>query len=174
MRKNKGFDERFDFVKATEGALGYLKNLYGEFNSWALAMAAYNAGENRIRKEIELQKVGNYYYLYLPAETERYVYKITVAKIILSNPERYGFRLEEKERYDPLRLERIQVELTQPLSLVEVARAVGSYYKEVKEMNPHLSEENIPPGLHFLNLPPGTSGRFREFYSVWEKGLKDK
>jgi len=174
MRKNKGFDERFDFVKATEGALGYLKNLYGEFNSWALAMAAYNAGENRIRKEIELQKVGNYYYLYLPAETERYVYKITVAKIILSNPERYGFRLEEKERYDPLRLERIQVELTQPLSLVEVARAVGSFYKEVKEMNPHLSEENIPPGLHFLNLPPGTSGRFREFYSVWEKGLKDK
>jgi hypothetical protein len=174
MRKNKGFDERFDFLKATEGALGYLKSLYGEFNSWALAMAAYNAGENRIRKEIELQKVGNYYYLYLPAETERYVYKIAAAKIILSDPERYGFRLEEKERYAPLLLERIQVELTQPLSLVEVGRAVGSYYKEIKEMNPHLSEENIPPGIHFLNLPPGTSGRFREFYSAWEKGLKDK
>jgi membrane-bound lytic murein transglycosylase D len=174
MRKNKGFDERFDFLKATEGALGYLKSLYGEFNSWTLAMAAYNAGENRIRKEIELQKVGNYYYLYLPAETERYVYKIAVAKILLSDPERYGFRLDEKERYDPLLLERIQVELTQPLSLVEVAGAVGSYYKEIKEMNPHLSEENIPPGIHFLNLPSGTSGRFREFYSTWGKGLKDK
>ena len=174
MRKNKGFDERFDFLKATEGALGYLKSLYGEFNSWALAMAAYNVGENRIRKEIELQKVGNYYYLYLPAETERYVYKIAVAKVILSDPERYGFRLEEKERYDPLLLERIQVELTQPLSLVEVARAVGSYYKEVKEMNPHLSEENIPPGIHFLNLPPGTSGPFWEFYSAWKKGLENK
>ena len=174
MRKSKGFDERFDFLKATEGALGYLKSLYGEFNSWALAMAAYNAGENRIRKEIDLQKVGNYYYLYLPAETERYVYKIAVAKIILSDPERYGFRLEEKERYDPLLLERIRVDLTQPLSLVEVARAVGSYYKEVKEMNPHLSEENIPPGIHFLNLPPGTSGRFWEFYSVREKEVKDK
>lgn len=174
MRKNKGFDERFDFSKATEGALGYLKSLYGEFNNWALAMAAYNAGENRIRKEIELQKVGNYYYLYLPAETERYVYKIAVAKVILSDPERYGFHLEEKERYDPLLLERIQVELTQPLSLVEVARAVGSYYKEVKEMNPHLSEENIPPGIHFLNLRPGTSGPFWEFYFAWKKGLEDK
>ena len=68
MRKNKGFDERFDFLKATEGALAYLKSLYGEFNSWALAMAAYNAGENRIRKEIELQKDGQ---LLLPLSSRR-------------------------------------------------------------------------------------------------------
>ncbi|HSB05090.1 MAG TPA: lytic transglycosylase domain-containing protein [Thermodesulfobacteriota bacterium] len=172
MRKNKGLDERFDFLKATEGALAYLKCLFEEFNSWALAMAAYNAGENRVRKEIELQKMANYYYLYLPAETERYVYKIAVAKIILSNPERYGFSLEEREFYHPLQLERIQIELKQPVSLVEVARAIGSYYKEMKEMNPHLSEENIPPGVHFLNLPTGTSERFWAFYAAWRKGLE--
>jgi hypothetical protein len=174
MRKGKGFDERFDFLKATEGALAYLKSLYGEFQNWALAMAAYNAGENRVRKEIELQKMANYYYLSLPAETERYVYKIAVAKLILSDPERYGFRLEEKECYDPLPSERIEVELAQPLPLVDVARAVGSYYKELREMNPHLSEENIPPGIHILNLPPGTSGKFQEFYSAWKKGLEAK
>lgn len=174
MRKNKSLDERFDFSKATEGALTYLKSLYGEFNSWALAMAAYNAGENRVRKEIELQGMANYYYLYLPSETERYVYRIAVAKIILSDPERYGLRLEEKECYDPLQLDRIQVELPQPLALVEVAKAVGSYYKEMKEMNPHLSEESVPAGIHFLNLPPGASGRFLEFYSVWKKRLELK
>ncbi len=174
MRKGRGFDERFDFLKATDGALAYLKSLYGEFQNWALAMAAYNAGENRVRKEIELQKMAQYYYLSLPTETERYVYKIAVAKIILSDPERYGFRLEEKERYDPLLFERIEVELTQPLSLVEVARAVGSYYKQIREINPHLSEENIPPGVHILNLPPGTTGRFKEFYSEWKKGLEGK
>jgi membrane-bound lytic murein transglycosylase D len=172
MRKNKGLDERFDFLKATEGALAYLKCLFEEFNSWALAMAAYNAGENRVRKEIELQKMANYYYLHLPMETERYVYKIAVAKIILSNPERHGFSLEERDFYRPLQLERIQIELKQPLSLVEVARAVGSYYKEMKEMNPHLSEENIPTGVHSLNLPPGTSERFWAFYSAWKKGLE--
>ena len=174
MRKGRGFDERFDFLKATDGALAYLKNLYGEFQNWALAMAAYNAGENRVRKEIELQKVAQYYYLSLPAETERYVYKIAAAKIILSDPERYGFRLEEKERYPALLFERIEVELTQPLSLVEVAKAVGSYYKEIREMNPHLSEENIPPGVHFLNIPPGTSARFEGFYSTWKRGLGPK
>jgi len=174
MRRNKGFDERFDFLKATEGALAYLKSLYGEFRNWPLAMAAYNAGENRIRKEVEFQKTADYYRLHLPAETERYVYKIAVAKIILSSPERYGFRLEESEFYDPLRLERIQIELNQPLPLTEAARAVGIYYKEIREMNPHLSEENVPAGVHYLNLPLGTSERFWGFYAAWKKGSEAK
>ena len=170
MRKNKGLDERFDFLKATEGALVYLKNLYGEFGNWSLAMAAYNAGENRIRKEVEFQKTADYFRLHLSAETERYVYKIAVAKIILSSPEAYGFRLEEREFYDPLRLERIQIELNQPLPLTEAAKAVGIYYKEIKEMNPHLSEDNVPAGVHYLYLPLGTSERFWTFYAAWKKG----
>ncbi len=169
MRKSKGFDERFDFLKATEGALSYLRNLRDEFGTWALAMAAYNAGENRIRREIEAQRVSDYYRLALPAETERYVYKIAVAKIILSGPERYGFRLDEREFYMPVQLERVQIEVTQPLPLVEVGRAVGVYYKEIKELNPHFSEENIPAGIHFINLPAGTSERFWTFYSAWKK-----
>jgi len=172
MRKNLTIDERFDFFKATEGALAYLKALYDEFNSWTLSMAAYNAGENRIRKEIGLQKTTNYFHLDLPLETERYVYKIAVAKIILSDPKRYGFYLEEKELYDPLQIDRVQIELTQPLPIVDVARAIGSYYKEVKELNPHFSEETIPDGIHFLNLPPGTSEMFWIFFSLWKKELE--
>ena len=174
MRRNRTIDERFDFFKATEGALVYLKNLYEEFKGWALSMAAYNAGENRIRKEIELQNTKNYFYLDLPIETERYVYKIAVAKIILSDPERFGFHLEGDELYDPLQVERVQIELTRPLPIMEVARAIGFYYKEVKEMNLHLPEETIPAGIHFLNLPPGTSGRFWTFFSTWKKGLGGK
>jgi membrane-bound lytic murein transglycosylase D len=169
MRKNRVIDERFDFFKATEGALAYLKSLYEEFKSWALSMAAYNAGENRVRREIELQKTNNYFYLDLPMETERYVYKIAVAKIILSDPERFGFHLEANDFYDPLQLDRIQIELTQPLPIVDVAKAIGYSYKEVKEMNLHLSEETIPVGIHFLNLPPGTSDLFWAFFSVWKK-----
>ncbi len=174
MRKNRSVDERFDFFKATEGALSYLKNLYEEFKSWTLAMAAYNAGENRVRKEIELQKTRNYFYLDLPTETERYVYKIAVAKIILSDPGRYGYTLEEKEFYHPLRVERVQIELTQPLPIVEVAKATGFFYKEIREMNPHLSEETIPPGTHFLNLPLGTSEKFWTFFSAWKKEIGGK
>ncbi len=174
MRRNRTIDERFDFFKATEGALTYLKSLYEGFGSWALSMAAYNAGENRVRKEIELQKTKIYFYLDLPMETERYVYKIAVAKIILSDPQRFGFHLEANEFYDPLQVERVQIELAQPLPIMDVARAIGSYYKEVKEMNLHLSEETIPAGIHFLNLPPGTSDRFWTFFSTWKKELECK
>ncbi len=173
-RRNKVLDERFDFFKATEGALTYLKTLYEEFGNWPLAMAAYNAGENRIRREIEFQKTRNYFYLDLPMETERYVYKIAVAKIILSDSGKYGFYLEDSEFYDPLKLERVQIELKQPLPLMEVARAIGRYYKEIKEMNPHLMEEAIPGGTHFLNLPQGASERFWSFFNNWKKELENK
>jgi membrane-bound lytic murein transglycosylase D len=174
MRKNRSIDERFDFFKATEGALNYLRSLHEEFKSWTLSMAAYNAGENRVRKEIDLQKTMNYFYLDLPLETERYVYKVAVAKIILSDPGKYGYTLEEKELYLPLQVERVQIELTQPLPVMEVARALGFYYKEIREMNPHLSEETIPPGTHFLNLPPGTSEKFWTFFSAWKKEAEVK
>ena len=169
MRKNRSIDERFDFFKATEGALSYLRNLYEEFRSWTLSMAAYNAGENRVRKEIDLQKTRNYFYLDLPLETERYVYKIAVAKIILSDPGRYGYFLDEKEVYDPLQVERVQIELVKPLPIMEVAKAIGFFYKDIKEMNPQLFEEAIPPGTHSLNLPPGTSEKFWAFFSAWKK-----
>jgi hypothetical protein len=55
-------------------------------------------------------------------ETERYVYKIAAAKIILSDPGKYGYTLDEKEFYHPLRMERVQIELTQPLPIMEIAR----------------------------------------------------
>jgi hypothetical protein len=169
MRGNGGIDERLDFTKATEGALAYLKSLYEEFMSWPLAMAAYNAGENRIRKEVTLQATEDYFSLDLPMETERYVYKITVAKIILSDPERYGFRLEEEQLYEPFQIERVEIELPKPLPIMDVATATGSFYKDIKEMNLHLSGDAIPAGTHFLNLPPGTSQRFWAFFSDWKK-----
>ncbi len=168
MRKNRSIDERFDFFKATEGALSYLRSLYEEFKSWTLSMAAYNAGENRVRKEIDLQKTRNYFYLDLPLETERYVYKIAVAKIILSDPKRYGYFLDEKEVYDPLQVERVQIELIRPLPIMEVAKAIGFFYKDIKEMNPQFFEEVIPPGTHSLSLPPGTSEKFWAFFSAWK------
>jgi soluble lytic murein transglycosylase-like protein len=174
MRKNRTLDERFDFYKATDAALSYLRNLYEEFRSWTLAMAAYNAGENKVRREIEFQKTRDYFYLDLSLETERYIYKIAVAKMILSDPRKYGYRLEKNELYDPLQVERIQIELVQPLPMIEVAKAMGFFYKEIKELNPHFFEEAIPPGIHFLNLPPGTSEKFWTFFSAWKKESQGK
>jgi hypothetical protein len=174
MRGGGGIDERFDFFKATEGALAYLKSLYEEFRSWPLAMAGYNAGENMIRKEIAFQRTTDYFSLELSMETERYVYKIAVAKIVLSDPARYGFYLEESDLYEPFRLERVPLELSIPLPIMDIAAAIGSSYKEIKEMNLHLSGETIPVGTHFINLPSGTTQKFSDFFAHWknENGLK--
>jgi len=174
MRKNRTIDERFDFFKATEGALAYLKALYEEFGSWALSLAAYNTGENRVRKEIELQGTRDYYFLDLPLETERYVYKIAAAKMILSHTEKCGFHLDEGEFYDPLQVDRVQIELNQPLPIIQIARAIGCFYKEVKELNPHFSEEAIPPGTQFINLPPGTAASFWTFFLAWKAETEGK
>jgi membrane-bound lytic murein transglycosylase D len=174
MPGNRDIDERFDVFKATEGALTYLKTLYEEFRNWPLAMAAYNTGETRIRREVALQKTCDYFHLDLPLETERYVYKIAVAKIILSDPKKYGFSLEEDQLYDALQLERVQIELPIPLPVIDVALAIGVYYKDIKEMNLHLTGEVIPSGVQALNLPPGSSEKFWTFFKDWKKTCPPK
>ena len=174
MRGTRDIDDRFDVFKATEGALTYLKTLYEEFRSWPLAMAAYNAGETRIRKEVALQKTSDYFHLDLPLETERYVYRIAVAKIILLDPKKYGFSLDEKDFYDVLQYDRVQVELPMPLPIIDVASAIGVYYKDIKEMNLHLTGEAIPSGVQALSLPPGSSERFWTFFKDWKKTCPPK
>ena len=46
---NKMVDSRRDPVLSTQAAAEYFKDLYKEFNSWYLSMAAYNVGEGRVQ-----------------------------------------------------------------------------------------------------------------------------
>ena len=41
---NNYVDDRRDPIKSTKAAINFLTDLYSEFNSWQLAVAAYNAG----------------------------------------------------------------------------------------------------------------------------------
>ncbi len=91
LKTDNKIDDRYDFSRSTEAALQYLKTLHRTFNNWPLALAAYNCGEGRLQKAIREQGVTNYYHLDLPDETDRYVLRIIAAKIILSDPARYGY-----------------------------------------------------------------------------------
>nr|HPQ42286.1 lytic transglycosylase domain-containing protein [bacterium] len=84
-------DERLHLEKATHAALDYLQKLKDELGSWAAALAAYNAGPDRIKREVYRQGTSSYYELILPDETERYVFNAISVKLILENPEKYGF-----------------------------------------------------------------------------------
>jgi len=70
-------DYRTDPIRSTKAAAQYLKDLYQQFGDWKLALAAYNAGENRIQRIINKTKIYNFDELarrgFLPKETANYV-----------------------------------------------------------------------------------------------------
>ena len=71
-------DERLQPAKSAAAAARYLKYLHGQFNDWPLALAAYNAGEQRVRNLLERHKARTYDQIatHLPAETQMYVPRV--------------------------------------------------------------------------------------------------
>jgi membrane-bound lytic murein transglycosylase D len=170
MESNPFVDERMDIGKSTEGAMQYLRRLYEIFQSWPLALAGYNAGEGRVLDELREQQVGSYYDLALPAETERFVYKIIAMKIILSHAERYGIFIDTKEYYQQPETDVVTVRVDgSRLHLRTVAEAAGTHYAMLKQLNPQLRQRYLPRGVHQVYVPKGGGDAFaRNFQETYE------
>jgi membrane-bound lytic murein transglycosylase D len=71
-------DERTDPDKSARAAARYLRQLYGRFGTWPLALAAYNAGEGRLSRTLTARRATDYAGVAagLPAETRMYVPKV--------------------------------------------------------------------------------------------------
>ncbi len=71
-------DERTHPEKSGRAAARYLKNLYRRFDSWPLALAAYNAGEGRVGRLLKEQGAATFAAIasHLPSETRMYVPKV--------------------------------------------------------------------------------------------------
>lgn len=164
LRTTDAVDERLEFTASTDAALRYLKDLHRLFRNWTLALAAYNCGEGRVQKEIAAQGVSNYYYLSLPTETERYIYRILAAKIIVESPRRYGYDIPPDQLYPPLEYDEVNFFTTKEVPVRNLAAACGSYYKTIKRLNPWIKGSKLPPGSHNLKIPKGTAPRFKEAY----------
>ena len=161
MDSNVLVDERMDVNKATDGAMQYLRRLYNLFNDWPLALAGYNAGEQRVLNELQEQRVNSYYDLALPAETERFVYKIIAVKVILSNPERYGITVDPQEYYRPPEVDIVSVPVNgSRLHLRSVAEAAGTHYAMIKQLNPQFRQRYLPRGVHQVFVPQGSAATF--------------
>jgi membrane-bound lytic murein transglycosylase D len=104
-------DERKDPIRATEAAAKMLRDLYRDFHSWPLAMAAYNAGPGRIRGAIRRAKTNDFWELVakkkLPKETMEYVPKFLAARYIGENPELFAFYINEEKKYPNVELVRV-------------------------------------------------------------------
>lgn len=163
LRRDRSVDERLSFERSTDAALANLKRLKEKFGSWALAMAAYNGGETRLRKAIREQKTTNYYELNLPLETERYIFRIAAIKIILEDPKRYGYHLSDERTYQPVAYDAAEVHLKGRLDILEIAESIGTNFKTLKELNPQFLKDYIPGGNHFIKVPSGMGGKLLVF-----------
>ncbi len=89
LKSNSLVDDRFDPYKATVAAAEHLKDLYDIYNSWELALAAYNSGPGNVNRAIRRAGgVRNYWAIwpFLPSETRGYVPAFIAVNYIFSYP----------------------------------------------------------------------------------------
>ena len=156
-----GWDERRNPERSTAAALALLRELRQRFGDWPLALAAYNTGEARIEQAMRHQSVSSYYQLALSEETERYVFRALAAKLILSEPERYGFEIPHEQRYRPYDAEVVEIELRDRVTVTELARQAGSFYRELKALNPEIIEDSLGKGRYSIRVPKGHASFLR-------------
>jgi hypothetical protein len=150
---NDTVDERYNIKRSTKSALTHLKRLYGEFGDWFIAMAAYNAGAGRLKEAIENQGTNDFFDLYLPEETERYIFRILAIKEIISNKEKYGILLTEKELYRPVMTIEVVIEAVREVPVLTIAKYAELSYKSFRDSNIHLRKYRLPKGTYTINLP---------------------
>ena len=171
LRINAEIDERRNIFASTLAAINYFKELYQMLGSWTLSAAAFNMGELGLQTEIVSQKTNDYYQLYLPLETQRYIFRIISAKIILSDPQRFGFQFADQDLYPPLSFDRIQVESFQDTPIHIVAQAANTHFKAIKDLNPEIRGHFLAAGMHSLLIPKGAADgfytRFKELVQQW-------
>lgn len=142
LEVNEFVDQRKDPIAATYAACKYLKMAYEKYGkNWTLAAASYNRGMNGLQRALESQKVNSYYDLYLNRETYRYVLRILSLKLIMENPERYGFQIEEEQRWKVVPTNRIWID-SSITNLAAFALQQGINYKTLKIHNPWLDSDD--------------------------------
>jgi len=165
LRVDRFVDERRDPIKSTKAAAKYLKTLHDRYDSWLLALAAYNAGDRSIgcaaRKYCV--KDGELYGRKLPACSAVYVSKVLAAMNIMREPEKYGFECAsycKPTDFDP-------VLVNTPLKLEEIATWIEVPVSRLQELNPSLRLNTMSPGSGFaLRLPTGSREKFDLAYEV--------
>lgn len=158
---NEWVDQRHDPILSCQAAALYLKELYDEFGDWRLALAAYNGGENAVRKALKRHKeegggLFSLSQLHLPNETQNYPFLILAFKIIYETPEMF----QVAEPPDSLEFDTVTVMRKKPLSLVDIASVCGVTGPEMRDLNPAYLKGKIPPGKWIIYLPAGTRQLF--------------
>ncbi len=154
LSRDRWVDERYDPVKSTDAAIGYLTDLHGMFGDWPKALAGYNCGEARVARLTRRSSTDylDFWDLYelLPRETRRYVPRLYAALAIIEDPEKYEMKLPEPE-LPPEELTRVTVE--RPVKLAALDQRLELAEGTLSALNPELRHRSTPPHAYELLAP---------------------
>jgi membrane-bound lytic murein transglycosylase D len=160
LRHTWWIDERQDPEKATRAAAQHLRDLYGLFGDWYLAIAAYNCGPGNVQKAIERTGYADFWELYkrnvLPKETKNYVPIILALTLIAKDAAHYGIQVQPETP--------VATDVVKPgraIDLRLVAETIDVDVETLRTLNPPLLRLATPDDPSFeLHLPMGTAERF--------------
>lgn len=157
LRVDSWVDERLDPQKSTKAAMLYLKDLYGMFGCWRLALSAYNSGENKLNKVLCQEDASEYDEICssprLKRETREFFPRFLAMAHIAKNPEKYGFARVPDKAEEP-KQELITVDGS--YSLETLAQTMGVPRSRLAALNPALIRGATPAGPSYsLRVPSG-------------------
>lgn len=156
-------DQRFDPAASTEAACRYLKDLYGMYNDWTLALAAYNCGPGNVNKAIKRagDKAGDFWslYPYLPRETRGYVPAFIAAT--------YAYTFHRQHEIEPtpppVPVARDTIHVNRLMHFGQVSSTLDLPIELIRELNPQYKLDVIPAvdgRVYALTLPTKDIARY--------------
>jgi hypothetical protein len=159
MEINSVVDERYNLERSTEFACKYFKKSFEKFGNWTMTAASYNGGRGGVSEQIAIQKQNDYYDLLLTEETARYLFRVIAYKLVISDPKKYGFDIDESDLYPEIKYFEVKVD-SSIADISAFAEKFGTNYKLLKFMNPWLRKPYLTPRpgkVYTLKIPePGS------------------
>ena len=146
LRIDRFVDERKDPVKSTYAAASYLKDLYQMFGGWDVALAAYKAGDGKIK-----HLLSKYKGVHFPGVVNQYLARFMAAATVAQDPESYGLSLPEDMPDDGPGYSEVITEKS--ISLSAIAWMSNTTVRTIRELNPALITNTTPPYQYVIRLP---------------------
>lgn len=160
---NNYVDERMSPVKSTKAAVAYLKQLYGIFGNWDLALAAYNSGPGNVSKAITRSGgYTNYWNIrpYLPKETADYVPRFYAIMYLFEHAEAHNLGVSSARR---TYFETDTIHIKETVSFEQLSKRLPLTEEQLSLLNPEYKLKLIPYQANQprpLRLPKAAMGQF--------------
>lgn len=162
LEQNWWYDGRHAALPSTRAALDYLEWLYGQFNNWLLALAAYNAGAGRVGEAMEDARAhgepADFWHLNLPTQTENFVPKLLALREIFLAPQKFAIDWPEL----PNKQLTATVALPSQVELDRLAEMVGMSADALLRLNPAYRRwATAPAAAHEVLVPVQKADQLR-------------